>query len=75
MTIEKDGAAAGASPEDRLDELAESFVESLRRGESPEVEDYAREHPEIAEKIRKIFPTLRYLEKAQEKEPADSTAE
>jgi protein kinase-like protein len=51
-------------PEDSivLGELAEEFTQRVRQGQLPQVEDYARRHPELAERIRKLFPTLMFLE-------------
>ena len=45
-----------------LGELAEEFSGRVRRGEMPDVEEYARRHPELAERIRALFPTLMLLE-------------
>ncbi|MDJ0972964.1 MAG: protein kinase [Planctomycetota bacterium] len=50
--------------EDRLDELAESFSARLREGETPDIEAYATEHPELAERIRHLFPVLMAMEGA-----------
>jgi 2-oxo-4-hydroxy-4-carboxy--5-ureidoimidazoline (OHCU) decarboxylase len=52
---ERQSPETGPASEDRLDELAESFVERMRRGEAPEIEDYAREHPELAGRIASSF--------------------
>ena len=45
-----------------LGSLAEEFTARVRRGEAPEIEEYARTHPGIAERIRGLFPTLLLLE-------------
>ncbi len=45
-----------------LDQLADEFVERLRRGERPALEDYASEHPKLAKEIRDLFPTLAVME-------------
>jgi Protein kinase domain len=45
-----------------LAELAEEFAARVRQGHLPEVEEYAVRHPELAERIRALFPTLRLLE-------------
>jgi WD40 repeat protein len=47
-----------------LGQLAEEFTARVRAGELPEVEDYARRHPALAERIRGLFPTLLFLEGA-----------
>jgi serine/threonine protein kinase/WD40 repeat protein len=51
-------------PEDSvlLGELAEEFSARVRRGDMPEVEEYAGRHPALAERIRALFPTLMLLE-------------
>jgi serine/threonine protein kinase/WD40 repeat protein len=47
---------------DPLDAVVEDFIGRRRGGESPSAEDYARRHPELAERIRALFPTLLLLE-------------
>ncbi len=47
---------------DRIDELAEEFSDRLRRGETPSISDYAARYPEVAERIRELFPTLAIME-------------
>ena len=42
--------------------LAEGYLERLRNGETPTVEEYAEAHPELADEIRAVFPTLALLE-------------
>jgi serine/threonine protein kinase/WD40 repeat protein len=46
----------------RLGELAEEFTARVRAGQLPEVEDYARRHPDLAGRIRELFPALLLLE-------------
>jgi WD40 repeat protein len=45
-----------------LGALAERFSEQVRLGQAPSVEQYAADHPELAERIRQLFPTLLLLE-------------
>lgn len=45
-----------------IDELAVDFVERHRRGEFPSIEEYAADHPELADEIRDLFPTIAELE-------------
>ncbi len=47
---------------DPLDQLAEAFLERLRRGERPALTEYTEKYPELAERIRKLFPALMVLE-------------
>jgi serine/threonine protein kinase/WD40 repeat protein len=55
------GRESGRNP---LDELADSFVARLRNGERPSITQYVRMHPELADDIREMFPTLAMLEQA-----------
>src|SRR5262245_26500164 len=48
---------------DPLDALVEEFLGRRRRGESPSAEDYAGQYPELAGRIRALFPTLLLLER------------
>ena len=46
------------SVETLLGEVAGEFCERLARGERPDVEEYARRHPELAEQLRTVLPAL-----------------
>ncbi len=48
---------------DPLEILADEFLDRLRRGESPTVEEYASAHPDLAEAIRELFPTVSAVER------------
>jgi serine/threonine protein kinase len=48
---------------DPVEALAAEFVEQLRRGESATAEEYAQRHPELAEQIRELFPTIAAMER------------
>ena len=43
---------------DPLDPLVEEFLARHRRGEKADVDEYADRHPELAERIRHLFPAL-----------------
>ena len=45
-----------------LGQLAEEFTQRVREGKLPEVEEYALRYPELAGRIRELFPTLMLLE-------------
>jgi hypothetical protein len=47
-----------------LSRLAEEFTRSLREGGTPDIEQYAMRYPQLAVRIRQIFPTLLALEDA-----------
>ena len=49
-----------------LDLLADEFLDRLRRGEHPSISEYVTRHPELAEDIQSVFPTLAVLEKGGE---------
>src|SRR6516162_7414841 len=51
-----------ASEFDPVEELADAFLERYRRGERPSLSEYARQHPELAEQIRELFPALVAIE-------------
>ncbi len=54
-----------ASPDPSLEALvgriADDFTQRLNRGEAPDVEDYARRHPEVAGLLRDVLPGLRLI--------------
>src|SRR5262245_19226624 len=47
---------------DPVEELAAEFMERQRRGENPTIEEYTSQHPELADEIRDLFPTIAALE-------------
>jgi WD40 repeat protein/serine/threonine protein kinase len=48
-----------------VETLAEEFVERYRRGERPSLTEYTRRHPELADEIRDLFPTLVMMEQVR----------
>src|SRR5215831_19253901 len=64
---------SGSPDRDPVEVLAEEFRGRLRRGERPDVEDYARRHPHLAEQIRDLFPALLALEDLKAAAPPDLT--
>ena len=50
--------------------LADEFAASLRRGEHPTPEDYARRHPEVAQEIGELFPAIALMERVEPAEDA-----
>ena len=42
--------------------LAEEFLDRQQRGEKPSIEDYCRQHPDLAEEIREVFEALMLVE-------------
>ena len=47
---------------DLLDALAAEFMERQRRGDSPSIEEYATQHPDLADEIRELFPAIGAME-------------
>ena len=47
---------------DPIDDLADAFLERYRRGERPSLSEYTAKHPELAERIRAVFPALVVME-------------
>src|SRR5215472_709071 len=45
-----------------LEVLAADFVERYRRGERPALTEYTIRHPDLAEQIRALFPTVVMME-------------
>ncbi|MDJ0975269.1 MAG: protein kinase [Planctomycetota bacterium] len=58
MTAPDDASSA-------FDALADRFVERVRAGDAPDIEAWAREHPALADDIRKLFPLLAMVEGAK----------
>jgi serine/threonine protein kinase len=54
-----------------IEMLAEEFLQRRRGGERVSIDDYAAAHPEQAEEIRDLFPTIAALEEARPNEEAD----
>ena len=52
-----------SEPNDELfAELADDFVRRYRAGEQPTVDEYANKHPELADRIRELFPAVIEME-------------
>jgi len=49
--------------DDLLAELSEEFLRRYRAGERPSVDDYAARHPELAGRIRNLFPAILAMER------------
>jgi serine/threonine protein kinase len=45
-----------------LGQLAEEFTSRIREGKPPVIEEYVNRHPQLAGRIRELFPTLMLLE-------------
>ena len=56
------------SAADPFGPIADEFVEAIRRGQRPSVEEFARRYPEHAAAIREVLPALVLMEKAKSAE-------
>ena len=65
-------ASPDQSERDPLEMLAAEFMERLRRGQRPSAEDYAAQHPELAEEIRELFPTIAVTERLKARQEQTS---
>jgi serine/threonine protein kinase len=61
-----------SSGNNRLDELAEEFVQRHQRGERPTLSEYTERHPDLADQIRELFPALVLMQNVQP-QPGAST--
>ena len=57
---------------DPLEMLAAEYMERLRQGQRPSVEEYAAQHPELAEEIRELFPTIAVTERLKARQEQSS---
>lgn len=48
---------------DPLEILAGEYMDQLRQGRAPSIEDYATRHPDLADEIRELFPTIAITER------------
>ncbi|MCP5120035.1 MAG: protein kinase, partial [bacterium] len=54
---------------DPFELLAAEFTERCRGSENPSIDEYARRHPELADEIRELFPTIAAIEQAKSVSP------
>ena len=55
-------SAADTQADDPLADVAEDYLRRHRAGERPVVEDYVTRHPELADRIRDLFPAMLAME-------------
>ena len=61
--VSPEGGAPQDGERDPLDALAEEFTARQRRGESPSISEYVARYPDLADRIRKLFPTIAAIER------------
>lgn len=54
-----------APDRDPIDLLAEEYAGRCRRGEQPSVDEYAARYPELADELRRLLPTVAFLERGK----------
>lgn len=54
-----------------IDVLADEFSERLRNGECPSIDEYVDGHPECADEIRELFPSVAVMEQLRRKKQAE----
>ncbi len=54
-------SVASNSVEDAVAEVVDAFRDSARRGERPDVEEYALRYPQLADILRRVLPALEVL--------------
>jgi serine/threonine protein kinase len=52
--------------------IADEFTERLNSGERPDIEEYARRHPQLADLLREVLPSLELLRGQNRAEPTDN---
>ena len=57
---------------DPLEVLAAEYMERLRQGQAPSISDYAAQHPELAEEIEDLFPTIAATERLKARQARSS---
>ena len=62
------------STTDPVGRLAENFVARYRRGERPALAEYTAQYPELADRIREVFPMMVLIEEAGSGSDASSEA-
>ncbi len=55
--------ASASIDRDPFDQLAEEFTKRVRRGEEPPISEFTRRHPELADEIRRVFPSIILIER------------
>jgi eukaryotic-like serine/threonine-protein kinase len=57
-----DPVAADSSRDDRLARLLDDLTRQLRAGQQPDIDDVARQHPDLADELRQLWGTIQFAE-------------
>lgn len=71
--LESEGDLKVDEERDPIEQLAESFLERRRRGESISVRQFAELHPSFTDRILELFPTLLLMEEWKPDGPSRSS--
>ena len=55
--------------------LVNEFTQRLEAGEKPSIEEYCQQHPELADEIRELFPTVEELGDLEATQPSVAATE
>jgi serine/threonine protein kinase len=72
--MSEQSVSANGSLEDRLAAVVDGFMAEAEAGGRPDVEDYARRHPEIASVLRQVLPALGLIGSAGGPAPGAASA-
>lgn len=61
MNISKKESRDAAHLESLIGNIADDFAERVSKGEQPNIEDYACEHPQVASALRRVLPTVEVM--------------
>jgi tetratricopeptide (TPR) repeat protein len=73
MREEPENPAGGDDERDPIEALAAEFTARRRRGDTVTIEQFAAQHPALADDIRDLFPMIVTLEDAKEMHSASAT--
>ncbi len=51
-----------SSHNDRIRALVHEFIDRKQRGETPTIKEYCVKHPDLAQDICEVFPTIKMIE-------------
>ncbi len=60
-----------ATDSSRLADIADDFTARLRSDDGPTMDEYIRRHPELADEIRKLFPSIQMMEQLSSREESE----
>lgn len=58
----------------QIEALLDSFARRCEEGNAPDIEEYARQHPALAEWLKRLLPAMQFLAKARRDSGGDDDA-